>query len=586
MHTMYHRKAAPVATIVGGSGSGSSNSAVSSSSSTKLLRRRKHSSIMNIGRKDFMIAIVSTFVLTVIIVLFIMKLYYVVTSSSSSSTTTTTMNRSKLFNPLNVLKQHQHQHQQPRDLGKRVNGGDTDGGTGTSGDDDMVLPYNELYRIPNSMKIVGDRSDRYVQLRMEIDAILPVQQYDRSLNYVKQLVNQNPYNHHTGIVQQAIQEDIPIVNSNNNEGIQEPKLVQQQQHQQQHNSDQVMNPTYDIYNCPDEPPEGYPYAWNLVQILNNWSPDITTPPSSNIIYQSLCVFDYNIDYQKAITYRYAELPFVVINDPAVAETVERWNTPGYVQRLMGTALHRTEYSENNHFMYYVPPPKNKRIRRNTNVIMKDGKKLIPPDWKAPTQLLRMSFKEWLHHANVTDDTLLGPDHPHWYYRLIGCGGTGNDGSCDTESSEYLFDELTFFQPRQDQLYIVDPEEQKGIHCRFGMKGVIAENHFDGSRNAIVILGGSRRYILSHPNQCEHLALYPKGHPSARHSAVDWSNPDLDTYPQFRQARGNEVVLTAGQVLYLPTEWFHYIISLELNFQCNTRSGITKHYRQYIKQCGF
>lgn len=92
------------------------------------------------------------------------------------------------------------------------------------------------------------------------------------------------------------------------------------------------------------------------------------------------------------------------------------------------------------------------------------------------------------------------------------------GKCDQNSAEYLFDELAFFQPTdENELYMVKPKEQKGIHCRFGMKGVIAENHFDGSRNMIVILGGERRYILSHPDQCENLMLYPKGHPSARHS---------------------------------------------------------------------
>jgi ribosomal protein L16 Arg81 hydroxylase len=119
-----------------------------------------------------------------------------------------------------------------------------------------------------------------------------------------------------------------------------------------------------------------------------------------------------------------------------------------------------------------------------------------------------------------------------------------------------------------------------------MKGVIAENHFDGSRNSIVVLGGSRRYILAHPDQCDLLALYPKGHPSARHSAVDWSRPNMEEFPEFDQAKANEVVLTPGQVLYLPTEWFHYIISLELNFQCNSRSGITHHYHDHIKRCGF
>ena len=116
--------------------------------------------------------------------------------------------------------------------------------------------------------------------------------------------------------------------------------------------------------------------------------------------------------------------------------------------------------------------------------------------------------------------------------------------------------------------------------------MIAENHFDGSRNAIVVLGGSRRYILAHPDQCENLALFPKGHPSARHSAVDWTNPDLNEYPEFGEAIGNEVVMTPGMVLYLPTTWFHFIVSLEVNFQCNTRSGISDEYADYIHDCGF
>eukprot|EP00977_Amphora_coffeiformis_P008577 scaffold1943_cov160-Amphora_coffeaeformis.AAC.4 len=118
------------------------------------------------------------------------------------------------------------------------------------------------------------------------------------------------------------------------------------------------------------------------------------------------------------------------------------------------------------------------------------------------------------------------------------------------SPRYLYDELPFFQPRRDNrnaLYLGEPMEQKGIHCRFGMKGVIAENHFDASRNAIVVLGGRRRYILSHPNQCENLALLPRDHESARHSEVDYSDPDLERFPEFANAKANEVVLTAGQV---------------------------------------
>jgi Cupin-like domain len=205
--------------------------------------------------------------------------------------------------------------------------------------------------------------------------------------------------------------------------------------------------------------------------------------------------------------------------------------------------------------------------------------------------IRMTYREWLAKANGTstngeaEGVDVGPNDEHWYFRLIGCGYMGADGSCDAGSSEYLFDELPFFQP-VDNLYLAQGDKQKGIHCRFGMKGVIAENHFDASRNAIVVLRGTRRYVLSHPNNCDKLTLLPQGHPSARHSAVDYTNPDLETFPEFAEATANEVVLQAGHVLYLPTSWFHFIVSLDLNMQCNTRSGVSHHYQQAIEQCGF
>lgn len=35
----------------------------------------------------------------------------------------------------------------------------------------------------------------------------------------------------------------------------------------------------------------------------------------------------------------------------------------------------------------------------------------------------------------------------------------------------------------------------------------------------------------------------------------------------------ETVLKAGEVLYIPSHWFHYIVSLQKSAQCNVRSGI-------------
>lgn len=277
----------------------------------------------------------------------------------------------------------------------------------------------------------------------------------------------------------------------------------------------------------------------------------------------------------ALNYRKAEVPFIVNNDIKMMRTVERWNHPGYLRQLMGKVPHRCEYSQNNHFMYFNNPNGGKKKRRKRN-------KNVPVGWSPPTELIHIPFEEWYSKANTPQ--FWSTDAQHWYYRLIGCG---SDGRCDANSSEYLFDELPIFQPTEDNFYMVEPSRQKGIHCRFGMKGVIAENHYDGSRNFVALFGGERRYMLSHPDQCLNEALHPSGHPSARHSAVDWSDPNTwDKFPQFANAEVNEVVLQAGDILYLPTHWFHYIVSLNTNFQCNSRSGIGNEYLEYIKDCGF
>jgi hypothetical protein len=222
-----------------------------------------------------------------------------------------------------------------------------------------------------------------------------------------------------------------------------------------------------------------------------WSPDDTSVPEKRI-YQGLCVFDYEKDHDKAMAYRNAEVPFVVDGDPQVARTVERWNHPGFLQDLLREEAHRTEHSKTNKFMYYMPG-KPKGRRHNSWSVE------TPSNYEPPTDALRMTFTEWLEHANKTDG--VGPKDEHWYYRLISCGFTGPNGSCDKNSSEFLYDELPFFQPTSN-LYMAEAKAQRGIHCRFGMEGIVAENHFDGGRNSIVLLSGSRRYILAHPEQCE------------------------------------------------------------------------------------
>lgn len=486
------------------------------------------------GVVNALILVISSFFLTALVLLVLSR------SSGGHSAVPATTNHERTDGDDDDAAQQSH-----RKTAIRPHAGDTV-------QDLDVLPFHPLYRVPEAMPQVGDRSEQYARLRKETDALMADRAwFQRHLDDVLQRQRGQGF-------------------------------VARPMHTA--HSDQV---PYDVFNCPPEPPEGYPFAWKLVHLLREWPVDQIQPPRDDdrnapLLHHSLCVFDYSRDYDKALAYRDASLPFVVINDPAVQRTAVRWALPNYMEQMLGPVLHRAEYSESNHFMYYVPPPKGRR-GRSVSGALRSPRGNVPKGWKEPTQMIRMTFRDWLHKANNTRHA--NPSDPHWYFRLIGCGTMGNDGSCDSGSSEYLFDELPFFQPKQS-LYVVDPNEQKGVHCRFGMQGVIAESHFDGSRNSIALLGGSRRYILSHPDQCENLALYPIGHPSARHSAVNWSDPDLEEFPEFAEARANEILLQAGQVLYLPTNWFHFIVSLELNYQCNTRSGIERNMMEYIKECGF
>jgi len=584
----------------------------------------------------------------------------------------------------------------------------------------IALPSPSRYTIPNSIAHVGDKSEEYARLRQNWEEQYPPNSPERSLRAVEELLAGGNGLHS---VYSRLQPP-PIKNDGS--------LATDKQQE-----------NYDIYNCPDDPPMDYPREYKTLDILKHWPPMQSLPVGSNLSHHSnntaqknidegigsdsdsdsdtapviahlgLCVFDYRHDREKAIRYRSQEMPFVVRNDPSVAETVERWNNDSYRRKLFGTlshssrslivnrddndndvkdnvenpkmVYHRAERSITNQVLYrqarkkkppktnrYPTPESNKKEKKLTKKSPKeepingDQSPPVPP----PTRLVAMTYDQWYEHAmakqsNSTIDTETGIQYYdaninrekgsyYYYFRLIGCG---EKDVCERNSTEYLFDEMPFFQPtgqpkpkplmkhtksrnrkrqrhrglvsesmpsrsNQESLYLVDSDKQRGIHCRFGMPGMIAANHYDASRNAIAVLGGSRRYILSRPSQCPNLGLYPLGHPSARHSMVDWTTavedhqnlanhfdgnnegsklesisfsksgaPSWDEYQKAlsllaNKATSTEVILQAGDVLYLPSYWFHYIISLNTNMQCNTRSGRDDRDTKIMADCGF
>ena len=108
--------------------------------------------------------------------------------------------------------------------------------------------------------------------------------------------------------------------------------------------------TFDPLDCPPSPPNDYPKAYPVTDVINNWQPDKVDPRPAKI-YQALCIFDYVKDRNQAEVYRKKEKPFIVRNIPDLDDTVLRWNDQDYVKNMFGETLYRAEYSLNNHFMY-------------------------------------------------------------------------------------------------------------------------------------------------------------------------------------------------------------------------------------------
>lgn len=347
------------------------------------------------------------------------------------------------------------------------------------------MPFNPIYRIPEAHDKVGDRSDSYARLRQQVDAQLPVND-ERSLLAVHQLkLVDNPHHHGN----KKDNNDNKVLSH-----VMDPSSFFYQNHQ---DGDLVEEP-YDVYNCPDTPPKGYPFQWNLVhEILHDWPVNDYASGIPDQIYNGLCIFDYSKDHDKALRYRRAEQPFVVENDPQVARTIERWAmVPNYMEQMLGKkVLHRAEYNTNNHFLYSMPkrpPPRKRNVgtrQQQQPLELQDlhGRPAKLQNQAASPNAIRMTYRDWLTKANASSSAsssggtntdgvglLAGPNDEHWYFRLIGCGYMGPDGSCDQGSSEYLFDELPFLQPHNDTLYMGNGQEQMGIHCRFGMQGVLAE----------------------------------------------------------------------------------------------------------------
>lgn len=119
--------------------------------------------------------------------------------------------------------------------------------------------------------------------------------------------------------------------------------------------------------------------------------------------------------------------------------------------------------------------------------------------------------------------------------------------------------------RDNALDLIDPALGRQIMLWIGNRTRTAA-HWDLPQNLACVIAGRRRFTLLPMDQIDNLYITPldltlAGQPT---SLVDFHAPDFERFPRFADAMPHAEVadLEPGDVLYLPSLWFHHVESLD------------------------
>ncbi|QTN20787.1 cupin-like domain-containing protein [Brevundimonas sp. AJA228-03] len=113
--------------------------------------------------------------------------------------------------------------------------------------------------------------------------------------------------------------------------------------------------------------------------------------------------------------------------------------------------------------------------------------------------------------------------------------------------------------------LLDPATQRRTSLWIGNR-VRTACHWDLPQNLACVVAGRRRFTLFPTDQIANLYIGPvdftlSGQPT---SLVDFHKPDFDRFPRFAEALQHAEIadLAPGDVLYMPSLWFHHVESLD------------------------
>nr|CAB3252828.1 hypoxia-inducible factor 1-alpha inhibitor [Phallusia mammillata] len=221
---------------------------------------------------------------------------------------------------------------------------------------------------------------------------------------------------------------------------------------------------------------------------------------------------------------------VVITDSQLVQPALKWNLR-YLKSNLGDGLYYVYSSHNNRFKYFDK----ERAKQCSS-------------FKQPTTRKEVAFSDFIEMLKKCNEST----------ERIYLQQTLNDTVGPNIVQDYLQFNWHFVSRIQSKMQWGDLSSNLLL---IGQEGNITPVHYDEQENFFAQVSGFKRCLLFSPDQFECLYPHPVSHPCDRQSQVNFSNPDYQRFPKFRDAHAVEAIVGPGDVLYIPMYWWHQIESL-------------------------
>ena len=170
----------------------------------------------------------------------------------------------------------------------------------------------------------------------------------------------------------------------------------------------------------------------------------------------------------------------------------------------------------------------------------------------PTVARRVAFSEYMLYCQMPFATALGQVAAPAPFYLTGFSPL----SWDPELLEYFSDPYVIENAYRRQLSgpLLNWYFDNFSWLFIGPKGTLSPLHVD--------LFGTHAWLAQVHGRKHFLLFSPLDAPYVYDGQVDFFRPDLDRFPLLEKARPVEAILEPGEVIFIPANWSHQVISLD------------------------